>query len=78
MTPDERRIRMARFAMHKNAVHKYLLKMQHWGATEDEARAEYEATMENFDQILELAANEPARMEAIEADMKRGFQIPKS
>lgn len=71
-----RQLRMARFAMHKNAIHKYYVKMEYYGGTESNARSEYDATMENFDQILQMAVDEPARMEAVEADMKRGFYIP--
>lgn len=72
----KRQLRMARFAMHKNAIHKYVVKMQHFGATEEQAKEEYRKTMENFDAILSLAADEPDRMVAIEEDMAKGFYLP--
>lgn len=77
-SPAARQLRMARFQAHKNAIHKYLLKMRHWGATEAVAREEYRRTMADFDNLMELAVTEPERMEAIEVDMARGFYLPES
>jgi hypothetical protein len=71
-----RSLRMARFHAHKNAVHKYARRMALEGMTEDEARHHYTETMANFDQIIELAAEDPARLDAAEADMADGFALP--
>lgn len=76
MTDDQRRLRMARFAMHKNAIHKYARRMALEGMSEDEARHHYAATMENFDKIIELAVSEPERLDAVDEDMADGFTLP--
>jgi len=76
MTEDNRRLRMARFAMHKNAVHKYARRMALEDMSEDEARMHYAETMKNYDQIIELAADDPLRLDAAEEDMAAGFALP--
>jgi hypothetical protein len=40
------------------------------------AELKYKEAMENFDQIMELAASEPGRMAAAEEEMARGFTLP--
>lgn len=71
-----RSLRMARFHAHKNAIHKYARRMALEGMSEDEGRHHYAETMANFDQIIELAADDPLRLDAAEEDMLAGFALP--
>ena len=66
----KRQLRMARFAMHRVRISQYQ------GLPPDQAKEEYRKAMENYDQILGLAASEPARLVACEVDMARGFWLP--
>lgn len=66
----ERQLRMARFAMHRVRIAQYA------ALPREAAEREYRAAMDNFDHLMQLAASEPERLDACEADMARGFWLP--
>ena len=67
---------MARYAMHRVRVTIYAQKVLSGQMTHEEAEGHYRAAMDNYDQILNLAASEPSRIGNCEKDMAAGFVIP--
>ena len=72
----ERKLAMARYAMHRVRLTIYAQKVLAGQLTPDEGAEEYRKAMENFDQLMGMAENEPDRIEACVKDMESGFVVP--
>lgn len=65
----EEQLHAARYAYHKQIVHKYKMLVV---LPPDEAKERYRKSMENYDQLIDEAA-QGHLTEADEADMAKGF-----
>ena len=70
----ERQLHAARYTYHRQMIHKYgnHISVQNHGV--EQAAEMYRLAMENYDGIIEAAANGHSH-DANEADMKEGFKL---